>query len=240
MALAFVGLALLAGLASTLSPCILPLLPIVLGAAVSQHRLGPCALAAGLAVSFAAVGTLIATVGFSMGLDTGMLRMAAAIALIGLGLIVMSPHRAAWVALPDGTLGDWVDRRMAGFTATGLGGQFMLGALLGAAWLPCVGPTLGAASVLAAQGRDLLEVSATMLAFAVGATLPLIGFGLVSRTALWRWRNRSRAAGGAVRVLFGSAIAVTGVLILTGLDKALEAQLVRLSPQWLTELTTRF
>jgi cytochrome c-type biogenesis protein len=51
-----VGFAFLAGVFSSLSPCVLPLIPLVLGAAVSEHKYGPAALAAGLALSFAAVG----------------------------------------------------------------------------------------------------------------------------------------------------------------------------------------
>ena len=54
-----VGLAFIAGVLSTLSPCVLPLLPIVLGTAVSEHRAGPVALAAGLALSFVTVGLFV-------------------------------------------------------------------------------------------------------------------------------------------------------------------------------------
>jgi len=69
MSAATLGLALLAGVLSVLSPCVLPLLPIVLGTAASQHRLGPAALAAGLALSFTAIGLFVATIGFAAGLD---------------------------------------------------------------------------------------------------------------------------------------------------------------------------
>ncbi|MGU3423203.1 cytochrome c biogenesis protein CcdA, partial [Methylobacterium sp. D54C] len=68
MATAF-GLAFLAGILSVLSPCVLPLLPLVLGAAASEHRLGPAALPAGRAQSFVAIGLFVATVGFAIGLD---------------------------------------------------------------------------------------------------------------------------------------------------------------------------
>ena len=53
--------AVVAGVLSTLSPCVLPLLPVVLGTAVSQHRFGPVALAGGLAISFVAIGLFVAT-----------------------------------------------------------------------------------------------------------------------------------------------------------------------------------
>jgi len=84
--------ALLAGVLSTLSPCVLPLLPLVLGAAVSEHRLGPAALAAGLAVSFVAIGLFVATIGFSIGLDAGIFRGVAALLLLAGGVVLMVPR----------------------------------------------------------------------------------------------------------------------------------------------------
>jgi cytochrome c biogenesis protein CcdA len=59
----------------------------------------------------------------------------------------------------------------------------------------CVGPTLGTASLLAAQGRDLLHVAITMLAFGIGAALPLLALGTVSREAMLRWRMNLLSAG---------------------------------------------
>ena len=72
-----IGLALLAGILSTLSPCVLPLIPIVLGAALGRHRFGPVALAAGLALSFVAIGLFVATIGFAAGLGQEVFRAAA-------------------------------------------------------------------------------------------------------------------------------------------------------------------
>lgn len=66
---ASIGLGFLAGVLSTLSPCVLPLLPMVLGPASSAHRFGVPALAAGLVTSFVAVGLFVATIGFSIGPD---------------------------------------------------------------------------------------------------------------------------------------------------------------------------
>ncbi|HME29876.1 MAG TPA: cytochrome c biogenesis protein CcdA, partial [Pseudolabrys sp.] len=69
MAIGSVVLAFVAGALSVLSPCVLPILPVVLGAAASEHKLGPVALAAGLAVSFVIAGLFVATIGYSIGLD---------------------------------------------------------------------------------------------------------------------------------------------------------------------------
>ena len=112
--------------------------------------------------------------------------------------------------------------------------------LLGAVWSPCVGPTLGAASLLAAQGHNLLQVAITMFVFGIGAALPLLLLGLLSREAMIRWRNRLISVGQVAKAGLGILFVAIGTLVLTGLDKSIEAALVAASPQWLTDLTTRF
>ena len=235
-----VALAFLAGLLSTLSPCVLPLLPIVLGAALSQHRLGPVALASGLALSFVIIGLFIATIGFSLGLDAGFFRFGAALIMIAIGLVLMMPALQMRLAAAGGPLSDWTEQRFGGVSGNGLGGQFLVGLLLGAVWSPCVGPTLGAASVLAAQGQNLAEVALTMLVFGIGAGVPLIALGFLSRETLMRSRETMLSAGKNLKVALGVVLVLVGLMILTGLDKRLETVLVEHSPDWLTDLTTRY
>lgn len=218
----------------------LPLLPIVLGTATSEHRLAPAALAAGLAISFVVIGIFVATIGFAIGLDTGVFRAVSAILLIGIGLLLLVPRLGAQVAAAGGPVSNWMEGQFGGFAATGLWGQFALGLLLGAVWSPCVGPTLGAASLLAAKGENLAQVSLTMIAFGVGAALPLILLGLLSREAFMRWRGRLMEAGKGGKALLGGLLVAIGLLIATGLDKRLETVLVDASPAWLTRLTTQF
>lgn len=234
------GLAFLAGLLTILSPCVLPLLPIVLGAAASEHRFGPAALAGGLALSFAALGLFVATIGFGLGLDGDVFRPVAALLLLIVGAILVLPALQTRLAAAAGPLSDRVERRFGGIATTGLAGQFTVGLLLGAVWSPCVGPTLGAASLLAAQGRDLAAVALTMLVFGLGAALPLLVLGLLSRRVLMAWRTRMMQAGKGLKAALGLLLVLTGLAILTGFDKRLETALVAASPDWLTALTTRF
>jgi cytochrome c-type biogenesis protein len=116
----------------------------------------------------------------------------------------------------------------------------VLGLLLGAVWSPCVGPTLGAASVLAAQGRDLASVTSVMVAFGLGTAVPLLVVGSLSRQALMRWRGRMMSAGKTGKLILGGGALAVATLILTGADHALEGALVAASPAWLTDLTTQF
>jgi cytochrome c-type biogenesis protein len=240
MPLGTLGLAFLAGTLSVLSPCVLPLVPIVLGTAASEHRLGPLALAAGLAISFTTIGLFVATIGFAAGLDTDLFRTVSAILLIGVGVLLLVPRLQEQFAVAAGPVSQWAGGTLDNFAATGLAGQFGLGLLLGAVWSPCVGPTLGAASLLAAKGENLGEVALTMLAFGIGAALPLLLLGFLSREAMQRWRGRLMEAGRGGKTLLGVLLLAIGLLIATGLDKRLEAALVDASPDWLTNLTTRF
>ncbi|MEW6449477.1 MAG: cytochrome c biogenesis CcdA family protein [Pseudomonadota bacterium] len=235
-----IGLALIAGILSTLSPCVLPLVPIVIGAAIGEHRYGPVALAAGLALSFVVIGLFVVTLGFAVGLDQDIFRSVAAVLLIAVGGVLLLPKLQMQLASAAGPVGNWAQSYTGSFIGRGWGGQFVVGLLLGAVWSPCVGPTLGAASVLAARSENLLGVAATMLAFGIGAALPLLAIGMMSREALLRWRSRLLAAGSGGKIAMGVLLVAVGVLILTGLDKRLETVLVEASPAWLTELTTRF
>lgn len=240
MSLGTGSLAFLAGSLSILSPCVLPLVPIVLGTAASAHRLGPLALATGLAISFTALGLFVATIGFAIGLDADWFRKLGGFVLVAFGAVLLVPNFQARLAAAGGPASQWIDERFGGFATDGLGGQFALGLLLGAVWAPCVGPTLGAASLLASQGKDLAAVAMTMAAFGLGAALPLLLLGLASREAMQRWRGRLLETGGRGKTILGLLLLAVGVLVVTGLDKAVEAALVQASPDWLTELTTRY
>lgn len=240
MALGFAAypLALAAGGLSTLSPCVLPLLPILLGTAVAAHRLGAYALGAGLTLSFTVVGVFIATLGAVLGLDQDALRTFAAALLIVLGVVLLSARlQQQFVGAASGVsrVGEQV---LARVSLDGLSGQFVLGLLLGIVWSPCVGPTLGAAATLASQGQSLGQVTLLMALFGVGAAVPMIAIGVVSRGTVVRLRGKLLAAGQLGKHAFGAIVLSLGMLILSGGDKAAEAWLVKVAPHWLVQLTT--
>lgn len=235
-----VALAFLAGCLSILSPCVLPLVPIVLGAAIAAHRLGAVALAIGLAVSFTGLGLLLALAGLGLGIDAGTFRLAAAAVMFMLGAVLLVPSWQARLAVAGGPVSSWADQRFGGFASSGLPGQFAIGLLLGAVWSPCVGPTLGAASLLASQGRDVPKAALTMLAFGIGAALPLMLLGLLSRATLMGVRGRLMAAGQLGKALLGASFIAISIAIASGADRRVEALLVDASPAWLTQLTTSF
>ena len=149
------GFGLLAGLLSTLSPCVLPIIPILLGSAVNAHPRAPLALAAGLAISYAVIGTALAWAGSVLDFDTSVFRTLGAVLLGLLGLVLMSGNLQQRFASGTSGFANAGDRLIARMRIDGLWGQFSIGLVLGIVWSPCVGPTLGAAVVLASQGSHL-------------------------------------------------------------------------------------
>lgn len=232
------GAAFGAGVLSVISPCVLPILPIVFGAASSKSRYGPPALAAGVAFSFTIVGVFLATVGFSLGLDETLSHRLAGVLLLAFGLVLVSARLQAAAEIVLGPVSTWAAARTSNVVVSGPMGLAGLDFLLGAVWSPCVGPTLGAASLLASQGKDLPSVLLTMTLFGLGAAAPLLAIGSMSRATLQRWRGRLTGAGRWGKLMLGGSMLAAGALALTGIDKTLEAILVAHSPAWLTQLTS--
>ena len=229
-----------AGVLSTLSPCVLPLVPILVATAMAQHRFGALALAAGLTISFTVIGLFLATIGLSIGLDQTVVRQVAAALLVVFGVTLLSPRLQSLFAVLTSRFGASTGGWLYRFQAQGWAAQFVVGLLLGLVWTPCVGPTLGATTALAAQGTQLSQVALLMVLFGLGAGTPLVVLGSVSREVAGRVRGRLMTGGKYGKVVLGVVMLVLGLSIFTGLDKRLESLVVDASPAWLTQLTTRF
>ncbi len=233
------GLGLLAGALSTLSPCVLPLVPVLLAAAVNAHRWGSLALGMGLALSFAIVGTLLATLGASLGLDPDTFRIAGAVVIAIFGLILLIPRWQDLFARALSRVSDSGSQLLTRVTLDGLTGQFVVGLMLGVVWSPCVGPTLGAATTLASQGQNLSQIGFLMLLFGMGAAAPLVLLGFLSRASVMKVRSTLLNAGTVGKRALGGVMLGLGILIIVGADKSLEASILDHTPEWLTALTTK-
>lgn len=226
LALSAVPLALLAGVLSVLSPCVWPLVPIVMGSAAAAGWAGPLALAAGLSLAFALAGTVLSFALISLGLDPELFRFLAAALLVVVAVPLLVPRAGLWL---NGVL----SRLTAGFnpargaTSSSWPAQFGVGLLLGLVWLPCVGPTLGAAIALASLGQKMLQSFVVMLAFGIGIGIgtaaALLAAGLLSARALHRFRPQMLAGAGAGKRWLGVMLLMLGGLVLSGIDKRLEA-----------------
>jgi len=225
----------LAGTLSVLSPCVLPLLPIVVGAALQQHRHGPLALAAGLIVTATATGLFFAAAGFTSAIDRDVARAGAAALMALAGLVLLVPALEAALARAAAPLAG-AAARLLGRVPAGLGGQALVGGLLGFVWTPCTGPTLGAAITLATRSESLAHAGLVMLAFSVGAVVPVLAIAYGSRRIATGGTTLMRLAAVGKPVM-GGLLLVVGALAVTGTDKRIEAWLLDHLPEWLIALT---
>ena len=231
-------IALAAGVLSTLSPCVLPLLPVIIGSAMHEHRYGPFAVAIGMSASFAVIGTILASAGARLGVGQGDFQVVAAIVLVLIGVVLLSKKLQERFAVATSGASGAGSKILSTLNISGLRGQFLVGLLLGLIWSPCVGPTLGAAITLASQGRDLPQIVAMMAVFGLGAGLPIALLGMLSRQAMLKMRGKLQGAGSWGKNMLGVLFIAVGLLILTGWDKSVEVFLLDHSPDWLTTLTT--
>ncbi|WP_020210670.1 cytochrome c biogenesis CcdA family protein [Gilvimarinus chinensis] len=227
-----IPLAFLAGMLGVLSPCVWPLVPIVMGSASGESRFGPYALALGLSLSFAIAGTLLSFVLVNLGLDPELFRYFAAGLLLLVGLLLLIKPLGDWLSLRLSMLSS----RFNSLADNAWGGQFGVGFLLGIVWLPCVGPTLGAAIALASQGQQMASAFIIMLAFGVGTALVLLIAGLLSGKALQKLTGGLSKGAGFGKMLLGAMLVLLGLLTLTGLDKQLETWALGWLPEWATSL----
>jgi cytochrome c biogenesis protein CcdA len=234
------GFGFLAGLLSTLSPCVLPIIPILLGSATNAHPRAPLALTGGLAASYAVIGSGLAWAGSALDLDASLFRAIGAGILGLLGLVLMSGGLQQRFASATSGIGDAGNRLISRMNLDGLWGQCAIGLVLGVVWSPCVGPTLGAAVLLASQGTQLPQVALLMGVFGVGAALPIVVLAYVGRATMLKIRGKLMQAGKTGKLLLGAVMVALAAMILIGADKPVESWLVTHSPPWLTQVTTRF
>ncbi|MEW6590942.1 MAG: cytochrome c biogenesis protein CcdA [Pseudomonadota bacterium] len=234
------GLSLAAGGLTTLSPCVFPILPLVIGGAVAGNRLAPVALGVGMVTSFALMGLLVGALGDALGIDSDSVRFAGALLLIAFGVVMLVPalnNRFTRLMTPLAGFANQASSRVQG---SSLPGAFLLGALLGMVWSPCSGPLLASALTLVATEGSASGGALILGVFGLGAAIPLVMIAYASRAGFASKRDWVLAHIDSLKKGFGWLILVVGVAILFGGDKWLEAEITRRLPDAWVTLTTMF
>src|SRR5687768_5288679 len=227
------ALAIAAGMATILSPCILPVLPIVLATSTGRRREDPLLVIAGFVATFAAGGILIGVLSASSGALQGVIRNASIAVLLMAGLACFWSAPFDWVV-------DRIRRWRAPSTAVaphrfavgGRIGVLLIGASLGLAWTPCAGPVLASVLSLAASARAPAQATALLGLYAIGAGFPMLliaygGHWVTSRLAFLQRHADS------LRRLFGVLAVAVAVLQLLQYDVLVSAWVT----QWLPSIS---
>lgn len=222
-----IGFAFLAGIFTIAAPCILPMLPIILGASIGQRsRLRPVMIVLGFVLTFSLVTLIFSAVTRLLGLSALDLRYLAA-GLIGIfGVVMIWPRPFEAMTSRLSTLLP----RQAASEGQGHMGALLLGAGLGLVWAPCAGPVLASILVFVATSPDWTTAGTLLLAYSLGAGIPMLLIAYGGQYASQRVRSISRHTG-LIQRLFGVVVIATAVLIGTGYDAQLIAGLSRFYPQ---------
>jgi cytochrome c biogenesis protein CcdA/thiol-disulfide isomerase/thioredoxin len=212
---------LIAGVATALSPCVLPVLPILLAGGASGRK--PFRIIAGLVLSFSAFTLFASWLLGKLGLPQDLLRNIAIVLLFVMATVLLVPQAALLV-----------ERGLASFSRlrpANAGGGFVLGVTLGLVFVPCAGPFLGA--ITAAAGREQFggKTIAATLAYAIGAAVPMLLIAIGGREAAARIRTHAET----VRMASGVLIA----LVAFGLVFHVDDHLAKISAPWTTYLQNK-
>jgi cytochrome c biogenesis protein CcdA/thiol-disulfide isomerase/thioredoxin len=209
-----IPIAFVAGVITAFSPCVLPVLPLILaGGGAAETRRRPYAIVAGLVVTFTAFVLAGAWLWSLVGIDKKHQIQIGAGLLLVLALVLILPRTGELLERPF----LFLTRRRVG----DLGGGFLLGASLGLVFVPCTGPVLGA--VISNVGTHRVGLSTVVLAllYALGLSVPLLLIAQGSRRVAATFRKQAQT----VRIAAGVVMAVVAVVIYRG-------------PAWLTNLQT--
>ncbi len=233
------GFAFLSGVITILSPCILPVLPIVLSGGVGGGKARPFGVLAGFVVSFTAFTLTLSAIVQALGIPVDALRIVAVVLIVLFGVVMLVP----WLSVRFELLTSRIARKSGGGVGapgtpkrTGFWSGVVVGLSLGLIWTPCVGPIMASVISLAlTQHVDGGSVSIT-LAYTLGTSIPMLGVMLGGRALLNRVPALTRNSGN-IQKGFGVLMIVMGVAIGMGWDRQFQSFILRTLPGYGTGLT---
>ncbi len=220
MDVTLIAVAAVAGLATFLSPCVLPVLPVVAAASTTGGRRRPVGIAVGLAIAFVIFTLLASRILSALGLPQDLLRNLAIALLSVAGAALLVPALGEWLGRAFTPLAARAGGRLA--SGDGFWSGVGLGAGLALVWTPCAGPILAAVSALSAERRISAELVAITVAYSAGATAPIFALALLGRRATAQIA-RVRSAGTTVRRVSGAVLLAAAFLFTTDIPTQLAA-----------------
>lgn len=211
-----IGLSFLEGLALIVSPCILPVLPLVLAASAQGERLRPYGIISGFVIAFTAFALVSRQLVLWLGIDASILRTASLWLLAFFALTLLSTQLSERFGL--------LTQRLAAFgsvrstrVGTGFAGGMLIGALIGLVWTPCAGPILAAALVQIIRQESSFGAMLLIGSFALGAGVPMLIIALMGQRLL-PYVRRVASHATALRRVSGIIVLLTVFFLGSGLD----------------------
>lgn len=214
MEIIVLGTAVLAGVASILSPCVLPLLPGVMAYSTERNKVTPLAIVAGLALSFTIMGVASAALGSIIFDYIDYIKIVSGMMIIVMGLyllleVVENIVLRAWQYVPISKIG------LPQAEEGGLFGGFLLGASLGIVWMPCIGPMLASILLIVAQQGTLFYGGVLLFAYSLGLGVPMLAIAYSSNFISGKVRGFAKHTM-LVRKVAGVILLAVGIYYLSG------------------------
>ena len=232
--------AVLAGLLTSLSPCVIGALPFVVNSSLTKGRTAPIVLVVGLITSFISIGIIFTLTNRFLGLNQEQLRMVSAVLFILIGLSLIIEKITKKTAQLGSKISNWANQYANKADQKGLFGQFIIGSLLGFIWAPCSGPTLGYALTLVAKEGAILKAITIMGTFGIFAALPLLVIAYVSKQFFTRRMSSVQTMQDRAKKVMGIFLILFGIATLTHFDRKLEAFILNNSPEFFIDIITKY
>lgn len=211
-----IGLAFLEGLALIASPCILPVLPLVLAASVEGGKRRPYGIIIGFVLAFSLFALASRKIVLALGIDLDVVKNASLVLLALFGLVLLSAKLSEkFSAMTQGAAN--FGNNLASGGRDGLLSGIGIGALIGLVWTPCAGPILAAVLVQVIRQQSDLAGNLIIVSFAIGAGVPMLIIALTGRKIMNKLGFLARHAE-AVRRGFGVLILLSVAYIASGVD----------------------
>jgi len=221
--------AFLAGILTIAAPCILPMLPIILGASVGQkNKLRPLFIVLGFVVSFAAASLVLSTLITHLGLSQNFIRNIAIVLLVIFAFFMIFPK--PFEKLTEKLSGFINKASEVGNSRKGSSGAFILGLVLGIVWTPCAGPVLGTILTLVATQGTTAKASLLVLFYALGAGVPMMVIAYGSQYITTKVRGFVKYSA-RLQQVFGVLILLLAIAMFFQYDTIVENKLTAFFPQ---------
>ncbi len=240
--IALVAFAFISGVITILSPCILPVLPILLSGGASGGRARPFGVISGFVASFTVFTLTLSTIVQALRIPADALRIVAVVLIVLFGVVMLVPRLSAWFELLASRLAAGgrklvpAGRGSPGGGWAGYWGGCLVGLSLGLVWTPCVGPIMASVISLALTRRVESASLYITLAYTLGTALPMLGVMFGGRALLNRVPALARNSVNIQRGL-GILMILVGLAIGLGWDRRFQSLVLRALPNYGTGLT---
>lgn len=231
-----IAFAFLAGIVTILSPCILPILPVILSSTIGGQEIGkyrPIGVVGGFVISFTFFTLFLSTIVQLSGVSADALRLFSVLVIAGFGISLLISQFQVLLERLFSKLAAFVPK---GSNRTGFGGGLLIGLSLGLLWTPCVGPILASVISLAITGTVTFDAFIITLAYSVGTAIPMLLIMLGGQSALkrvpWLLANTEK-----IQKAFGILMILTAIGIFYNVDRKFQTFILNTFPQYGVGLT---